>query len=131
MNVLSQFWKTRTDWNEGISDANSFACFLLKLRNLEVGELRFENDEWEFAYSEGFKYQSEICPLIGFPDVHKTYKSTALWPFFLLRVPSLSQPSVQEYIRVNKLQQPDEVALLRRFGRRSIANPFELIDCPA
>lgn len=119
------------DWCEGISkpSTQATALFNLRLGNLDVADLKLANGQWEFRYSEDFKLQTEIRPLVGFPDTHRIYRSETLWPFFVLRVPSLSQPAVQDYIRRSNDTRVDEVTLLRKFGRRSIANPFELISC--
>ena len=50
-----------------------------------------------------------------------------------MRVPSLKQPLIREIVRVEGLDSRDEVQLLRRFGRKTISNPFELVEereCP-
>src|SRR5262245_48021485 len=65
--------------------------------------------------------------LFGTANVQKEYRSTELWPFFLLRIPSLKQPAVQEFLRSANVQSPTAAILLRQFGKRSIANPFELV----
>ena len=62
-----------------------------------------------------------------FPDPGKTYESEELWPFFGLRIPSLAQPSVKAVVKREHLDEKDKVQLLRRFGRRTVANPYELV----
>ena len=53
--------------------------------------------------------------------------SDVLWPFFVIRIPSLGQPAVQRVIREENLDPSNEVQLLKRFGKTTIANPFTLI----
>ena len=65
--------------------------------------------------------------LIDFPDTNKTYRSDELWPFFLSRIPGLSQPAVKELLRKEKINEDDEAALLKRFGKTSITSPFTLV----
>ncbi|WP_421949618.1 HipA N-terminal domain-containing protein [Phaeodactylibacter xiamenensis] len=101
--------------------------FTLYLKDLKVGELSCEKGVWTFAYSEDFKARSdEFYPIVGFPDLNKVYKSKSLWPFFLIRIPGLGQPRVREIIKAEHLDINNEAQLLRRFGRKTIANPYEL-----
>lgn len=101
--------------------------FRLSLGNLPVGHLSHREGEWIFRYSEAFRQQDRIVPIMGFPDVDREYRCKDLWPFFILRVPSKSQIAVQEYMKEMAPQEVDEASLLRKFGRRSVANPFELV----
>ncbi len=74
-----------------------------------------------------FKARSdEFYPIVGFPKLDKVYKSKSLWPFFLIRIPGLGQPRVREIIKAEQLDINNEAQLLRRFGRKTIANPYEL-----
>jgi hypothetical protein len=81
--------------------------------------------EWVFRYSDEFCRQSEIRPIVDFPDLRKEYRSRTLWPFFALRIPSPEQPAVRDFIL--KRKKADEGILLKEFGERSIANPFRLV----
>lgn len=101
------------------------AEFLLSYGDLLVGTLTMRDCLWRFEYSDEFK-QSDLRPLIGFPDVGKMYQSTVLWQFFAMRIPSFERPEVQEIIKREHLSEDDQVALLKRFGGRTIANPFTL-----
>ena len=65
--------------------------------------------------------------IIGFPDLDKTYKSELLWPFFQVRIPGLKQPAIQEILKNEKIDEFNEVQLLKRFGKKIIANPYELV----
>jgi len=119
------------DWTEGlepsISVADDQVAFCVILDGLEVGRLRLEGEEWIFSYTDEFRQQNKIKPIVDFPNVEKEYRNTELWPFFLLRIPSLKQPAVQEFLRSANVQSPTAAILLKQFGKRSIANPFELV----
>jgi hypothetical protein len=43
-----------------------------------------------------------------------------------MRIPSPEQTEVEEIIRQERIAEDDAVSLLRRFGRRMVANPFQL-----
>lgn len=103
--------------------------FTLKVDNVEIGTLHCENGIWEFAYAEEFKneYYPEYKRIAGFPSLDKVYKKETLWPFFLVRIPGLKQPAIKEIIAKENIDSDNEVALLKRFGQRSISNPYELI----
>jgi len=101
--------------------------FILFLKDLKVGELYCKDGIWTFFYSEEFKARSdEYYTIVGFPDVEKVYTSDSLWPFFLIRIPGLGQPRVREILEKENIDPNNEAQLLRRFGRKTIANPFEL-----
>ncbi|BCM88855.1 hypothetical protein IAD21_00697 [Abditibacteriota bacterium] len=100
--------------------------FQLTYGSLLIGTLGLQNGVWEFAYSDEFRTQSKIRSLIEFPDMARTYRTEELWPFFSTRTPSLKQTAVRALIEKEHIDPNDEARLLQRFGRRTIANPFEL-----
>ena len=102
------------------------AIFKLMYEELEIGILSYENGTWMFEYSDAFKHQDELDVLIDFPQKNKKYEETYLWPFFAHRIPGLGQPQVRYIIEHEKIDPHNEVDLLKRFGKKSIANPFEL-----
>lgn len=103
------------------------AIFKLKVDNLIVGTLRCEDGIWEFKYTEEFKERSDIYNLIaGFSDLNKVYSSDSLWPFFQTRIPGLKQPAVIEILNKENIDKSNEYQLLKRFGKKSISNPYEL-----
>jgi len=104
--------------------------FVLHYEDLEIGRLKVENGEWQFAYSDTFKSQDELKPLTDFPYVDRVYSDHDLWPFFSLRIPSLKQRSVKEFMQAKQIDEPDEATLLERFGRRTASNPYELVPEP-
>lgn len=103
------------------------AKFILKVDNIQVGILQCDNGSWLFKYSDEFKSQAKIYNLIvGFPDLDKIYTSDTLWPFFRIRIPGLKQPAIKEIISKEKIDKSNEVELLKRFGKKTISNSYEL-----
>ena len=45
------------------------AQFTLAYGDLLIGRLLLQNGRWAFQYSEAFKEQSNVVPLIGFSDI--------------------------------------------------------------
>ncbi len=130
--IWSQIGKLlKTEENqELITPTDEKATFSLKYKNIVVGNLRVENGTWKFSYSDEFKTQNIIAPLVDFPEVNRMYESEDLWPFFSHRIPGMGQPQVQEIIRKENIDKNNDVVLLKRFGHRSISNPFELNFAP-
>ena len=113
---------------------NEVASFRLEIPKevvgnvVHIGTLRCKNGQWEFAYADQFKQLSDVYNyIVGFGDLDKTYTSTALWPYFQIRIPGLSQPAIKEILEEENIDANNEVALLERFGKRSISNPYHLI----
>ena len=105
---------------------NVQAEFLLFYGNLLVGKLSVIDGHWQFEYSEEFKLKADLRPLVEFPDLDKVYENQELWQFFASRIPSMEQPDVEDVLESENIAEDDVVALLRRFGTRTITNPFEL-----
>ena len=91
------------------------------LQKLLVGTLLYSAGVWYFSYSNEFKLQNRILPLANFPSKDKEYSTRDLWPFFASRIPSNAQLQIEK-----DKPKEDVVTLLRRFGRRTVANPYEL-----
>jgi HipA-like protein len=104
------------------------AEFLLVYEGLPVGVLSVANGLWTFRYTDEFRKQKKVQPLVEFQDSSTTYKSRELWPFFAMRIPSLKRESVHEIVEKEAIDEKNEVELLRRFGKRTSANPFELVE---
>jgi HipA-like protein len=102
------------------------AKFFLKYEDLLVGTLSVHDGVWSFEYSDEFRHSDLLRPIVEFPDMSKTYESTELWQFFASRIPSPEQAEVEEILRREHIQEDDAVSLLKRFGRRTVANPFHL-----
>ncbi|MCB9055535.1 MAG: HipA N-terminal domain-containing protein [Chitinophagales bacterium] len=104
------------------------AKFILMVDNIRIGELYCQKGEWYFKYTDDFKnHSNEYNRITGFSDINKTYKSETLWPFFQIRIPGLKQPAIQEILTNEKIDKENEIALLKRFGKKTISNPYELI----
>lgn len=129
IDALKRFFSFRAEGHEGIdTPSDEEATFLLTFDSLPVAILRLHQGTWEFRYTSEFKSQHALQPLIDFPDGEKVYRASELWPFFMARIPSLAQPKVQEAIAEEGLDQHSDVALLRRFGKKTISNPFVLAE---
>ena len=85
-----------------------------------VGTLSAADGLWKFEYSDEFRQQDELRPLVEFPDVDKDYESKELWQFFVMRIPSPEQPEVEEILKREHIKEDDAVSLLRRFGEHTI-----------
>lgn len=123
--IKKLFWKSEGQ-EEFYTPKDVEVGFKLVFGNLEIGTLRLKAGVWTFNYSEAFKAQEEIKPIPDFPNVDKVYSSEDLYPFFVQRIPGLGQPKVKETLRKERIDERNEAALLKKFGRLSIANPFEL-----
>jgi HipA N-terminal domain len=93
--------------------------FSLTYRALEIGTLSLNEGQWTFQYSESFKKQDKIKPLLDFPNVNRKYTSEELYPFFIQRIPGVGQ-------NARKFENLSEVDLLKKFGKQTISNPFVL-----
>lgn len=116
---------------EGLKDIKTSnsenASFLLVFQDLNIGMLTFNGKEWIFKYSNEFQQQDKYQPLIIFPNIQKEYRSKELWPFFVTRIPSVKQPEMKAYLKsTGKNEKDNLVDLLRKFGYRTITNPFLL-----
>lgn len=106
---------------------NENATFELKIDRVVVGTLRCENGEWEFKYTDEFKsLRNEYNHITGFSDLDKVYHNDTLWPFFQTRIPGLKQPAVKEILAKENINETNELELLKRFGHKTISNPYEL-----
>jgi hypothetical protein len=129
--MLRKLFDLAGEWLSGVKPSSKHAVFELRFRELVIGELHLENGEWVFSYSEQFRMQDKFAGLIDFPDNERVYRSKELWPFFALRIPSLTQPSVQAVLRQRNQTEMDEVDMLKTFGQSSVANPYQLVAMEA
>jgi len=103
------------------------ATFILAVDDLDIGKLNCELGEWTFKYTEEFKEnQHDYNRIVGFPELSEEYRSPTLWPFFRIRIPGLKQPAIKEILLEEAIDMENELALLKRFGKKTIANPYEL-----
>jgi HipA-like protein len=102
--------------------------FFLMVDGIKMGILTFHEGVWEFQYAEEFKaHTDKYHSIVGFPSLERIYRSATLWPFFQIRIPGLKQPLVQELLKKESISPDNQFALLKRFGRKSISNPYELV----
>ena len=101
--------------------------FELVYGDLIIGYLEVYNAKWKFYYSDIFKRSQDFNYISGFSDLNKIYESDSLWPFFKIRIPGLSQPRIKKTLEKEAISSDDELALLKRFGKKSISNPYLLI----
>ncbi len=123
--MTKKFKFGRLFWSESrhdmILDTDNSAMFNVNFGKLLVGT-RYDSDVMgSFSYINDFKVQNRILPLTNFPQKDKEYSSRELWPFFTSRIPSNSQLQLDK-----EKPKEDIISLLRRFGRRTIANPYEI-----
>ncbi|MGV8137050.1 MAG: HipA N-terminal domain-containing protein [Mangrovibacterium sp.] len=121
--IAKAIWHTE-GMDERVTPDDLQAQFTLSYNKLVIGYLSINQGKWVFEYSEEFKKQGEILPLSNFPNKELVYKSDELWPFFATRIPSAAQ--LERKTKVNDLAERDEVNLLRKYGHRTITNPFVL-----
>lgn len=119
INRILKFFKSEDGHEESFTPTDVEVTFRLTHRSLEVGTLSLKTGEWTFQYSETFKQQGKIKPLLDFPNVNKVYISEELYPFFTQRIPGAGQ-------NVRKSENLNEVDLLKKFGKQTISNPFVL-----
>lgn len=126
--IKKWFGKEEQDEVHSILPLSQNMTFILKVDDVEIGKLHCENGEWQFSYTENFQknYAKVYNRIVGFPELDKVYKDDTLWPFFRIRIPGLKQPAVQEILQKENIDSTNEAALLKRFGKKTIANPYEL-----
>lgn len=129
---IKKIYKKLTPWSvdeELMSKINSTAeegMFELLFENNLIGTLKFSDKKWTFQYSDQFKRERFVLPLIDFPDVNKVYEFEELMPFFAARIPNLNQPFHDWKLDKHDGDKGSLVSLLKIFGEKSINNPFEL-----
>lgn len=123
---LNKLFNKHEDESYTLPD-NEAGKLTLRIDDMIIGYLSCKDGIWKFKYSEAFKVQHEYHALIGFPDLNKVYESKDLWPFFRIRIPGLKQPAIQEIVKKEQLDFTNEYELLKRFGKNTISNPYELV----
>jgi HipA-like protein len=123
--IINKIWKSEGQENID-TPKNQIAGFVLMYKDLSIGILTLKDGMWKFSYSNEFRNQKDVTPLIDFPDTNVEYTNNQLWPFFSYRIPGLNQPSVQDIIRHDNIDDKNEAELLKKFGKISVYNPFKL-----
>lgn len=125
--LLQRWFRKEKDDVELLLPTEEKEKFILKLEDIEIGYLECHDGKWSFYYSESFKQKDDFYSIPGFPNLDKIYQSESLWPFFKIRIPGLGQPAIKEILSKENIDKRNELALLKRFGQRSIANPYTLV----
>lgn len=123
--IKNWFKKTEDESFKALS-LSSTQKFEIVLDSFTIGFLETSNGKWKFYYSNEFKTHSKFDHIPGFSNLEKIYVSDTLWPFFKIRIPGLGQPIIKNTITSEKISIDDEIALLKRFGKKSISNPYLL-----
>ena len=97
--------------------------FALTNKTEKIGVLSFDNGKWIFKYDKDSK-----DTIIDFPNKDRIYESEDLWPFFNIRIPTINQPYQKKKIAKLNIQEDDSLALLKLFGKKTIANPYQLME---
>ena len=112
------------------NDKLSKVKFVIKYKSLNIAELTTdEENNYVFKYTDDFKeqYNKEekyVRKIAGFKNVDKIYKSKYLYPFFLSRIPDPKRPIIHEIVQKEKIDPNNPLALLERFARKTLDNPF-------
>lgn len=118
------FFKRRPKHLDGLEQHWASKSFVLLYSKNEIGYLSYQQGKWLFEYSDWFKNQNRISPLIELPFKSQLYESKVLWVFFSSRIPSVKQPKIKKlYERGEK---PSIADLLEISGKRTINNSFVL-----
>lgn len=123
--LKNKLWKM--EGQENIETPNdTIAKFSLMYEGFTIGYLTLEAGIWKFRYSEEYKKNPVVIPIVDFPNIMEEYANKNLWPFFAYRIPGLNQPSVQDIIKEEDIDESNEVELLKKFGKYTIYNPYKL-----
>jgi HipA-like protein len=94
-----------------------------------VAELRktkvMGGSEYSFRYLPAFK-ELRLAALPGLPYREEVQTRSELWPFFAERIPDVRRPEIQVWMKVNRLSEYDDIALLAVLGAHSITDPYEI-----
>ena len=98
-----------------------------------IGKLLF-NGKYQFVYTKGALKANNECgfqPLENFPDFHRIFNSTELFPFFMNRILSKKRPEYKKFIDYLNIKSDDPIAILAQSGGRRETDYFELFPQPA
>jgi len=127
-NKLFKYLNKHSEVHEDLETPSGIqAEFKLTYKSLTIGYLTLNDGVWKFSYSEEFKQQDELRPIVQFPDTTKEFENEELWPFFTIRVPVLYKPEIEDIIESENIDRSNEVELLQSFVKKTISNPYELV----
>lgn len=124
--ALGNLFKSEEQASELLTPQQTVVKFVLSHPTTTIGELSLIDGVWTFQYTEEFKQQNKLTPIIDFSDINKVYTATQLFPYFSFRIPSVGRPQIKKVIEKEKIDSNNTVELLKHFGQRTIVNPFHL-----
>lgn len=125
---MRRYWATSGAYRAINVEPGRKAAFHVLYGGTEVGTLELAEGFWKFRYSDEFRKDNHLRAITEFPNPSREYVSPELWPFFAMRIPSLKQAEIKAIVEREHIDEHDEATLLRRFGRRTVSNPFELVE---
>lgn len=96
-----------------------------------VGILCSDGGEYSFRYLRTVEGLVDFRPLLGFPDVRATYRSTKLFPFFAQRVMDRRRPDFPEYLaQLHLPPTASEFDVLARSGGKRKGDTVQVAEEP-
>lgn len=80
---------------------------------------------YTFKYLSTFR-QLNLAALPGLPYSEEPQSSNELWPFFAERIPDVRRPEIQAWMKLKRLSEYDDIALLAALGAHSATDPYEI-----
>lgn len=94
-----------------------------------VAELKREKmgsqELYHFRYLPAFK-ELNLAPLPGLPNDKPDHWNEDLWAFFAERIPDIRRPEIDAFLKANRINRFDDLALLAELGGRAVTDPFEI-----
>jgi len=84
--------------------------------------------DFEFRYLRGAETDPDFRPFIGFPDLHRLYRSTEQFPFFENRLMSRGRADYSAYLgSLGLAHNADPFEVLARSGGRRATDTVEVV----
>lgn len=101
------------------------------IHDVAVLDVARGSSSFRFQYLDSIESVREFRPFIGFPDLHRVYESSRLWPFFDLRVMDRKRPDYPQYVGWLGLpEDADRVDILSRSGGEQKGDSVSLVEAP-
>ncbi len=96
-----------------------------------VGVLQHDGDVYKFWYLPSVSTVPDFRPFLGFPQVHRVYTATRLWPFFAVRVMDRKRPDFADYVASLGLGvEASSLDILSRSGGERKGDTVQVIEEP-
>lgn len=97
-----------------------------------IGVLSFDDDSYWFRYVATAGTLDGFRPLLGFPELLKTYRSNRLFPYFRQRIMDRRRPDYEEYLSSLRLpQDASDLDVLARSGGFRKGDTVQIVEEPA